>query len=314
MTRFARLAVVVVVSTFVLIGLGGFVRAMEAGLGCPDWPTCYGSPNPPSTLAAGPLKLAWIEHSHRLWAGVLIVLIAVLAVAARRSGQPRSTRLAAYLLVPAVLSQAVLGAVVVWAKLDAESVALHLAGAMIVLALATYVALRALGLGPAADAAPPRPVRLPVVVAVVTFAQMVLGSLVTGYEAGLAYATFPSFNGSALPPVLRTLPQWLHVAHRGVALLLVLLLGALVLAARDFGDRGVRRAAHVAAMLVAVQIALGAANIWSQLSGWSVVPHLVVGSGIWVCVLVVALRWRWGHAPAAARNMIRTVPTSVTAA
>ena len=113
MTRFGKLAVGTVAATLVLIGLGGFVRAMEAGLGCPDWPTCHGSLNPPSTLGWGALKLAWIEHSHRLWASVLIVLICVLAVAAKRSRQPRNVRLVAYWMVPAVLSQAVLGAIVV---------------------------------------------------------------------------------------------------------------------------------------------------------------------------------------------------------
>lgn len=301
MTRFAKLAVTTVVATFVLVGLGGLVRAMEAGLGCPDWPTCYGSPNPPSTLAAGPLKLAWIEHSHRIWAAVLILLVCLLAIAARRTRQPRPLRVAAYLLVPAVLSQAVLGAIVVWAKLDAESVALHLGGALTVLGLASYVALRAVGHGPETLAVGPGPRGLAPAVAAVTFGQMLLGSTVTGYSAGLAYATFPSFNGRAVPPVVRTTQQWLHVSHRVTAYVLVVLVVLLWRATRRSADPVVRRGGGVALALVGVQVALGAVNIWSRLSGWSVVPHLVVGASLWVCLLVVALRVQWGSAPAVAR-------------
>ncbi|MDQ1712639.1 MAG: heme a synthase [Frankiaceae bacterium] len=288
-SRFGKLAVATVAATLVLIGLGGFVRAMEAGLGCPDWPTCHGALNPPSTLGYGALKLAWIEHSHRLWAALLIGLIVALAVAARR--QPRNVRTVAYWLVPAVLSQAVIGAFVVWWKLDAASVVLHLAGALTVLALAVYVTLHALGRGrdvPSVGV----PHGLAYATLGVTLAQMLLGSLVTGYAAGLAYGTFPSFNGRLLPPVLANEQQWLHVAHRFTAYVVVALVVALYARARD-AEPLVRRAAAVAVVLVAVQVALGALNIWFRLKAWSVAPHLAVGSWLVTALLVVAFRARW---------------------
>ncbi|HVE63335.1 MAG TPA: COX15/CtaA family protein [Mycobacteriales bacterium] len=305
MSRFARLAVATMAATMVLIALGGVVRAMEAGLGCPDWPTCYGAANPPSELAAGPLKLAWIEHSHRLWASVVMVLIVVLAVAARRTAQPPAVRRATALLVPAVLSQALLGALVVWARLDAETVTLHLGGALTILALSAYVVLHSLGLGPTPGA---RLVsgggRALSVVAIVTtaasFGQMLLGSTVTGYDAGLAFTTFPSFSGRFLPPLVAEPAPWLHVAHRALAYTLVVLFA--VLAVRVRRTPGVEplvvRLSEVAAVLVLVQVGLGAANIWWRLSAWTVVPHLVVGSWIWLVAVVITLRVRWQHAPA----------------
>lgn len=288
MSRFGKLAVTTVVATLVLIGLGGVVRAMEAGLGCPDWPTCHGALNPPSTLGYGALKLAWIEHSHRLWAGALILLIVALAIAARR--QPRHVRTAALWLVPTVLSQAVIGAFVVWWKLDAESVVLHLAGAMTVLALAVYVALHAAGRGRDVPGAGPR--GLAYTALAVTVVQMLLGSLVTGYAAGLAYGTFPSFNGRVLPSTLANEQQWLHVAHRLTAYVVVALVVALYVRARN-AEPLVRRAATVALVLVVVQVALGALNIWFRLKAWSVAPHLAVGSWLVTALLVVAFRARW---------------------
>lgn len=285
MSRFGKLAVTTVAATLVLIAFGGFVRAMEAGLGCPDWPLCHGSLNPPSTLAWGALKLAWIEHSHRLWAAVLIVLIVTMAIAARRSRQPRRVRVATLWLVPAVLSQAVLGAIVVWLKLDAASVLLHLSGALTVLAMAIYVALQSAE--PAAVR--PRLGALPAVTLAVTVGQMLLGSAVTGWGAGLAYATFPTFDGRVLPPAVESTQQVLHVAHRLVAYVVVALVVALWLRARQ-SEPLVARFATLALVLTFVQVALGAMNIWFELPPWSVAPHLAVGSWIVACLLVVVFR------------------------
>ncbi|HEX8004011.1 MAG TPA: COX15/CtaA family protein [Mycobacteriales bacterium] len=285
MSRFGKLAVTTVAATLVLIAFGGFVRAMEAGLGCPDWPTCHGSLNPPSSLGYGALKLAWIEHSHRLWAAVLIVLIVALAVMAWSTRQPRRVRLVTLWLVPAVLSQAVLGAIVVWLELDAASVVLHLSGALTVLALAIYVALQ--------QARPavvrPRLGALPAVTLAVTVGQMLLGSAVTGWSAGLAYGTFPSFNGNVLPPRVETAQQVLHVAHRFTAYVVVGLVVALWWRARQ-SEPFVATFANVALVLTLVQVALGALNIWFKLEAWSVAPHLAVGSWIVASLLVVVFR------------------------
>lgn len=309
MTRFGKLAVGTVAATLVLIGLGGFVRAMEAGLGCPDWPTCHGSLNPPSSLAWGALKLAWIEHSHRLWASVLIVLICVLAVAAKRSRQPRNVRLVTYWMVPAVLSQAVLGAIVVWWKLQAESVTLHLTGALSILALGVYVVLHAAGrgrtsLGPAVGGL----AGLSAAALGLTLVQMLLGSAVTGHSAGLAYGTFPSFNGRVLPGAFDNVQQVLHVAHRLTAYAIAVLVVLLYLKARR-SEALVRRAALAAVVLTGVQITLGALNIWFKLEAWSVAPHLAVGSWLVTALLVVALRARWAL-PEVAVERARTRPVT----
>ena len=294
MTRFAKLALSTVAATLVLIALGGFVRAMEAGLGCPDWPTCHGALNPPDTLAWGELKLAWIEHSHRLWASVVMAFIVALAVTAKRTAQPRNVRRMAYAMVPVVLSQALLGAFVVWQKLDADLVTLHLAGALTVLAMGTYVALHATGHGRAA-LVPGTPGLAPFALATVgvTLFQMLLGSSVTGHAAGLAYGTFPSFDGRVLPPVMENVQQVLHVWHRFTAYAVAALVVAVFVKTRA-SEPLVRRAATAALLLTVVQIGLGAMNIWHKLPAWSVAPHLAVGSWLVLTLLVVAMRARWG--------------------
>jgi len=90
MNRYQKWAVATTLATFLLILLGGMVRASDAGLGCPDWPTCFGEPYPPFTmeelrardvpadfdLENFEVRLAWIEYVNRL-SGVIIGLLVV---------------------------------------------------------------------------------------------------------------------------------------------------------------------------------------------------------------------------------------------
>ncbi len=173
MTRFQRLAVATTTATFLLIAVGGLVRATDSGLGCPDWPRCFGKLTPPPNLHA------WIEHSHRLVAAVVIVLVALTVVVAWRTKQSRAIRWASIGALAMVIAQAILGAIVVWAKLEAESVTLHLATALALVALMEFITFRSRwGLADRSGRSR-RFVRLAMVGAGLTYAQMLV------YGAGL---------------------------------------------------------------------------------------------------------------------------------
>ena len=280
MTRFRRLAVVTTAATFVLIAVGGLVRATDSGLGCPDWPRCFGRLVPPTELHA------WIEHSHRLVAAAVVVLVALLAVAAWRGGQPRGVRLAAAAAVVVVLTQALIGAVVVWWRLEAESVTLHLGTALALVALLEYVAFRARW--PAGDrrrAGGRGFVRLAAAGAGLTYLQMLVGSTVSGHHAGLAYPLDVLLPGLG-PAVAR-----IQLAHRALAVLVAALLLATWLVARrsQRAHPTMTRLAGYAAGLVLVQVALGAANVANRLSALTVVPHLIVGSLLWGTMFALVL-------------------------
>ena len=278
MTRFAKLTVAAAVATFVLIAVGGLVRATDSGLGCPDWPLCFGDWVPPADLNA------WIEHTHRLIAAVFVgPLVGAVGLITVFSHRRRDLPLLGAAVVAGVLVivQSLLGAAVVLQGLAAELVSAHLGMALVVLAATIFIAERATnGPMPGADVRPGL-TRLAVACALAIYAQMLLGSWVTGHHAGLAYADFPLMNGSLVPTVVGS-EQAAHLAHRVMSVAVAGLVGWTAIATfRATESRRSRRLTGWMALLVVVQIALGGANVLSQLSAFFVVPHLAVGAALW---------------------------------
>jgi cytochrome c oxidase assembly protein subunit 15 len=230
---------------------------------------------------------AIIEYSHRLVASIVIVLVGLLAVGAWRTRQPRWLRWLTVAAIGLVLAQAVLGAVVVWGKLKAEAVTLHLATSLALVAVVELVAFRAGH--PAAWPRAGRPrgfVRLAAAGAALTYAQMLVGSTVTGHDAGLAYPA-----SVALPGDLGLAAVRLQFAHRLLALLVGGTIVGIWLRARRarWAPPAVPRLAGAALGLVVVQIGLGLANVADRLSAWTVVPHLATGSLIWGAMVALVL-------------------------
>lgn len=128
--------------------LGAYVRLSDAGLGCPDWPGCYGHigvPETPEEISAANANYdravevgkAWKEMIHRYLAsglGLIILVLAILAVALKRRGEPVNLLLA-WLLVGLVIFQGMLGMWTVTLKVKPLIVTLHLLFGMATLAL-----------------------------------------------------------------------------------------------------------------------------------------------------------------------------------
>lgn len=135
---FRYLVVAAVAASYVTILLGGNVMASDSGLACPDWPTCHGSLTPP---LSGPTGIEW---EHRLSAVVLSALVGAVAVLALAAERRRPILLRLSLASAAtVLSQALLGGVVVESDLTVAVVLAHLALATVLFALLLALALLA---------------------------------------------------------------------------------------------------------------------------------------------------------------------------
>ncbi|MFM6985164.1 MAG: COX15/CtaA family protein [Hydrogenophaga sp.] len=214
--RLHALTLVTLFLTFDLVLFGAFTRLTDSGLGCPDWPGCYGSASPigahadihaaQSAMPTGPVTFskAWIEMIHRYLAtgvGVLILVLAAVSWIERR-------RLALSPWWPTftlawVCLQGAFGAWTVTLKLFPAIVTLHLLGGLVLLALLRAQAWRYaqadahLPQAPVALAAPDR-----VVVGVafgLLWVQMALGGWVSTNYAVLACTDFPTCQGSWWP-------------------------------------------------------------------------------------------------------------------
>jgi cytochrome c oxidase assembly protein subunit 15 len=192
MQRFRRLAVASTLATLALVTLGGLVRATKSGLGCGDnWPHCPGEID----------RALLVESSHRFVAGLVIALIAGLAFLAWRNRRiaPRLVRpsLAALALV---VIQALLGAVVVWLELKAESVVLHLATAMALLGTLLYVTAASFAAEDRLTVSTDRGVAREASFAAASVLLLLLvGSYVTGRDAGYVFGDWPLMNGGIIP-------------------------------------------------------------------------------------------------------------------
>src|SRR6185436_11630438 len=191
--------------------------------------------------------------------GPLVAAVGLITVfSARRHDRPLLA--AAVVAGVLVIVQSLLGGAVVLQGLAAELVSAHLAMALTVLAAVIFIAERATN-GPM-PAARPRPVltRLVAVTAVAIFAQMLIGSWVTGQHAGLAFDDIPLMDGSVLPTIASE-TQAIHAVHRAMSLVVAVLAVWSALAIHRSTDAPLpRRLALVLVALVAIQIALGLAN------------------------------------------------------
>ncbi len=224
--RLQALTVLTLFLTFDLVMFGAFTRLTDSGLGCPDWPGCYGKASPvgahseisaaQQAMPTGPVThgKAWIEMIHRYLATGVGVLIIVLTVGAwhqraRHRREAPQGRLHSEPLNPWwptvtlvwVCLQGAFGALTVTMKLFPAIVTLHLVGGLVLLALLCVQVVRH---ARAATGAPPAPLE-PRLRALLLLAlglvsvQVVLGGWVSTNYAVLACTTFPTCQGSWWP-------------------------------------------------------------------------------------------------------------------
>ena len=302
MTRFQKLAVATTAATFLLIGLGGFVRAAGAGLGCPDWPKCFGRWIPPTEASQLPadidpelfnFQLAWIEYVNRLvgvTVGLLILATAWLAWRDHRGDrQVLVPALAAVLLVA---FQGWFGGQVVAHELDPRFVTVHLLVAVAIIAVLIAAAANSFPRAGRDESADPAPqLRLVRAALALVLLQICLGALVRG-SIDLAAERFPDLDRG----VLLGEAGWLDGAHRTLGMAVLACCAALAFAAaRASSQIPVWRRLGMAPLAVgAVQFAAGAGLAWFALPPALQVVHVLFASLLFGSLFLLSLRLRPG--------------------
>ena len=293
--RYRKLAWVMVFFTFDLIVFGAFTRLTDSGLGCPDWPGCYGEANPflahehisaaESLQPTGPVTVlkAWIEMIHRYLAmGVGVLIIASLIVAIRLWRSLRETRyhpaLPAGLLVW-VCVQGAFGAWTVTLKLQPVIVTMHLLLGMSLLALLTWHAMRQ-SAQPQLGEVPSSLRWMAVAAWVIVLMQIAFGGWVSTNYAALACGGFPLCQGEVVPAmdITHGFTLWralgmtaggeylpfdalvaVHWVHRAFACIVVVVVGVTAWRARRV--QGCERLGGSLLLIILLQFCSGIATV-----------------------------------------------------
>ena len=316
---FLYIAILAAVLAFGVVMLGAYVRLSQAGLGCPDWPGCYGHVTVPTVQqaavadAARPLEAAraWKEMIHRYFAGSLATLILVLAVTAwLRRKEPGQPLLLPTLLLGLVIFQALLGMWTVTLLLFPPAVMGHLLGGMATFALLVLLVLQTGGFLRAGAGATDGMRRFAAFGLMVLICQIALGGWVSSNYAAIACPDFPTCQGSYWPAMdfangfswhglgidyqggILTNPARvaIHLAHRlGALTTFVVLGGAALLFLLKGAKPELKLLGALVLALLLLQIVLGISLVKF---GWPLpVADLHNGTAALLLAATVTLNW-----------------------
>lgn len=297
-----RYAMVVAVATAALLFIGGLVTSTGSALAVPDWPLSFGKLFP--RMTGGVL----FEHGHRMAAATVGLLTVVLAAWLWRVEPRRSVRRLGLAALAAVVLQGVLGGITVLLRLPVAVAMAHAGLAEIFFCLTVAVALLTSRgwlepAEPVAEAGGPSLRVLSAVTVVVVYAQVMAGALVRHTGAGLVIPDFPLSFGRLWPAGASGLVFY-QMLHRAGAVVVAACVAWTVGATMRRHGRvtALRRPALALALLLAWQIYLGAAVIWTRRAVVPTTTHVLSGALVLVTSLVLALRAGRLLAPAQAAD------------
>jgi cytochrome c oxidase assembly protein subunit 15 len=334
---FQKLNWVVVFMTFDLIVFGAFTRLTDSGLGCPDWPGCYGTSTPfhalgdiqqaESALPTGPVTVmkAWIEMIHRYLAmtvGALILLQVGIAFSKLKS-IGRIPFIASLGLLLLVCIQGAFGAWTVTLKLQPIIVTIHLMLALVLFACLTAYAQQAWEEASSSVRTlriRPLPALFIVVSLLILFMQVFLGAWVSTNYAVLACPDFPTCLGSAWPETNWTegfslwrelglnaqgefispaALQTIHWAHRVFAVLVLFCLGFLGVKAYSLSTSATPILKRFSKLLIALLLLQVITGISNVIFQWPLLAALLhtAGSAALVFCLVRMSQWASWKSP-----------------
>jgi cytochrome c oxidase assembly protein subunit 15 len=330
-----RLALFATLLALLVVALGAYTRLTHAGLGCPDWPGCYGFIGVPQSEAQlahaeanfphAPVEAekGWNEMVHRYFAGSLGLLILGLAVhALRRRGQDGQPLKLPLLLLGVVIAQAAFGMWTVTLQLWPQVVTAHLLGGFTTLSLLLLLCLRLSNVFPALEL-PARLRRWAALGLVLVIVQIALGGWVSSNYAAVACVDLPTCHGEWWPAMdfangfhltQHIGPNYLggqldsdartaiHMTHRLGALVVTLVL---LMLAWNLHRAGLSRLAGLLLAALCLQVGLGISNVIFHLPLPVAVAHN--GGGALLLLVLVSVNYRV-RAPAMAAD------TSATAA
>ena len=317
MNFYKRLTLFATVFALIVVSFGAYTRLTDSGLGCPDWPGCYGTLSVPESIdqiekaqAVYPdspveVEKAWIEMIHRYIAGILGVMILVIAfMSIKLRDQINYSLKWPFFLLGLVIFQAALGMWTVTLLLKPAVVSSHLLGGMTVLGILTFLMHRNYGTHRenfVSNRFERKIIRFSLVL---LFIQIALGGWTSTNYAALACTDYPTCHGSLIPEmdfsnaftIFRELGvtslgeplslealhaiQWVHRVG-AIVLLIYLLFVAYILKV----NQGFNMWRNVLILVITLQFIIGIANLLLHLPIVLATLHNL-GAALLVVILV----------------------------
>ena len=280
---FRIISIVTLLLAVIQIALGGIVRVTDSGLGCPDWPLCYGQIIPPFELTT------LIEYSHRLSASLLMMFMTWATVLSfKQYGRRHSVTLFMILALVLVLAAATLGGITVLTELLWWAVLIHLAIAESVVArlgIAIMISLRQKEVDKLVIKKPGWfYIVLPITIATV-FVLILSGSYMVGLGYGSSCGDWPLCNGDLFPT---SRAFFIHMAHRYLVVIAAIFIGlvCMILLSRKEPIM-VRGLAFGLVTVFAVQVVIGAVTVWTGFEPLLKSIHLPVATIVWLLLVLL---------------------------
>jgi cytochrome c oxidase assembly protein subunit 15 len=335
---FQKLNWVLVFMTFDLIVFGAFTRLTDSGLGCPDWPGCYGTSNPwhamgeiqlaEANMPTGPVTVikAWIEMIHRYLAMTVgaLILIQVGAAWTKVRSLGKAPLVGSLVLLILVCIQGAFGAWTVTLKLQPIIVTIHLMLALVLLACLTAYAQHSWQ----SQSSPvqhskikPLSAKLLLLASVALTIQIFLGAWVSTNYAVLACPDFPTCMGSLWPETAwqegfslwRALGmnaqgefispvalQTIHWAHRIFAIIVLVVLALFGISVLRVRNPALSKMSNIAKLLLALLALQLITGVSNVVFQWPLAAALMhtAGSAALVFCLVRLSQWAAWNTPA----------------
>ena len=322
MKYFKKLLLLTTITAFCLVVLGAYVRLSDAGLGCPDWPGCFGTlsvPESQSAIENAELNFptqrvetdkAWKEMIHRYVAGFLGIMIFLIGIISYKNKSVLKVNpMVPYSIVILVIFQALLGMWTVTLLLKPIVVSAHLIGGMTTLGLLTFVTHRYWGKIQANTLKSAHEIFLVRFSLFILFVQIFLGGWTSTNYAGLACTDFPTCHGTLVPnlnfkdafdifrdlgklsdgsplplAVFETI-QWVHRLGALVTWLFFIYLASVILKYKTMRNLG-----YVLVFVITAQFIVGVANLLLHLPTVLAVMHTFGAASLVVLAAILNSR------------------------
>lgn len=328
MQLFKKITLFTTIMAFCLIVLGAYVRLSDAGLGCPDWPGCFGTLTVPESQMAiekaqhtFPDQIiendkAWKEMAHRYVAGILGLLILTIGVLAHKNKKSLKVNiLVPYSLLALVFFQAMLGMLTVTLLLKPIIVSAHLIGGMTTLAILTYICYEHFNKNSKLTLKKDVIFYMTRFSLILIFIQIFLGGWTSTNYAGLACTDFPTCHGEWIPNmdlkngfnIFRNLGQTFEGApisldalqaiqwiHRIGAVTVIIYFSYLSLTLMKY--KQLRFESMLLLALIASQFVIGIANLMLHLPMVLAVSHNLIAALLVIIMTVINTKIKKQHA------------------